>query len=85
MILNNQVDSYKYLRRNNLTFANKIVRGALLNSPKDRKRVHSNRYIFKINWHIIQIIIKYYNVSYIKNKKIKTNQIHSFEINSMFL
>ena len=42
MILNNQFDSYKYLPRNNLTFANKIVRVIFLNSPKGRKRVHSN-------------------------------------------
>ena len=38
MVLNNQVDSYKYLPRNNLTFANKIVRFAFLNLPKDRKK-----------------------------------------------
>jgi len=38
MILNNQVDSYKYLPMNNLTFANKIFRVAFLNSPKDRKK-----------------------------------------------
>ena len=42
MILNNQVDSYKYLPMNNLTFANKILRVAFLNSLKDIKRVHSN-------------------------------------------
>jgi len=45
----NQVDSYRYLPKNNLTFANRIVRDDLLNSPKDRKKVHSNRYLFKIN------------------------------------
>jgi hypothetical protein len=38
MVLNNQVNSYKYLPRNNLTFANKIVRFAFLNLPKDRKK-----------------------------------------------
>ena len=85
IFLGNQIDSYKYLPMNNLTFANKISRVALLNSPKDRKRVHSNWYFFKINWQIIKIIIKYYNVSYIKNKKIKTNQVHPFELNWVFL
>jgi len=85
MILNTQVDSYKCLPRNNLIFANKIVRVAFLNSPKDRKKVHLNWYLFKSNWQIIKIIIKYHNVSYIKNKKIKTNQVHPFELNSMFL
>ena len=38
MVLNNQVDSYEYLHRNNLTFANKIVRYAFLNLSEDRKK-----------------------------------------------
>jgi len=37
MILNNQVDSYKYLPRNNLTFVNKIVKAVFLNSLKIEK------------------------------------------------
>jgi len=38
MVLNNQVDSYKYLHKNNLTFANKIVQFAFLTLPEDRKK-----------------------------------------------
>jgi len=66
MILNNHVDSYKYLPMNNLTFANTIVRDDLLNSPKDRKKVHLNRHLFKINWQIIKII-RWIDMYYKKN------------------
>jgi len=83
MILNNQVDSYKYLPMNNLTFANKI--SSRLFKFTERYKKSTFKYLFKINWQIIKIIVKYHNVSYIKNKKVKTNQVHPFELNSVFL
>jgi len=42
MILNNNVNSYKYLPMNNLTFAKKNCYSRLFKFTKDRKRVHPN-------------------------------------------